>query len=69
MLRLRRPVLSSALLLTTLSIVPGQVPRPVDPNALVEKIQGELSNPFPPEEGKPRANVPHGEFLQGTIAD
>jgi hypothetical protein len=24
---------------------------------------------FPPDEGKPDANVPHGEFLQGTIAD
>jgi enterochelin esterase-like enzyme len=35
----------------------------------VEKIQGELSAPFPPDEGKPGANVPHGEFLQGAIAD
>jgi hypothetical protein len=67
--RLRRPVLSSALLLVTLSIVPGQAPGPVDPNALVQKIQGELSDPFPPEDGKPDANVPHGEFLQGAIAD
>ncbi len=69
MLRFRRPILSSALLLTTLSIVTGQAPRPVDPNALVEKIQNELSHPFPPEEGKADADVPHGEFLQGTITD
>jgi gluconolactonase len=62
-------VWSSALLLTKLSIVSGQAPRPVDPSTLVEKIQGELSDPFPPEEGKPNANVPHGEFLQGTISD
>src|SRR3984885_13432970 len=69
MLRLRRPILLSALLLTTLSIVLGQSPPPVDPNALVAKIQGELSAPFPPAEGKPDANVPHGEFVQGTITD
>jgi gluconolactonase len=69
MLRLRRPILLSALLLTTLSIVLGQAPPPVDPNALVAKIQGELSAPFPPAEGKPDANVPHGEFVQGTVTD
>ena len=41
----------------------------MDPDALVRKIQGELSGPYPPNEGKPDANVPHGEFLQGQIAD
>jgi hypothetical protein len=47
MLRLRRLALSAALLLTTISIVYAQASRPVDANALVEKIQGELSGPFP----------------------
>jgi enterochelin esterase-like enzyme len=61
--------LSFALLVAAPLIVAAQALRPVDANALVEKIQGELSNPFPPDEGKPDANVPHGEFLQGTITD
>lgn len=65
MLPLRRFALSSALFLFTLSIAAAQI----DPNALVQKIQGEVSNPFPPEEGKVDANVPHGVFLRGTIAD
>lgn len=64
-----RFALPSALLLATISIAAAQAPRPVDPDALVKKIQGELSAPFPPEEGKPDPNVPHGEFLQGTILD
>jgi sugar lactone lactonase YvrE/enterochelin esterase-like enzyme len=69
MLRLRFLTLSSALLFTTLAIVSAQALRPVDPNALVRKIQGELSGAFPPEEGKPDASIPHGEFLQGAITD
>jgi gluconolactonase len=69
MLRLRRPALSSVLLFATLSGACAQALRPVDPHALVEKIQGELSERFPPDDGKPDANVPHGEFLQGAIAD
>ena len=69
MSRLRRLALSTALLLTAILIVYAQASRPVDAHALVEKIQSELSGPFPPEEGKPDANVPHGEFIQGTIAD
>jgi DNA-binding beta-propeller fold protein YncE len=69
MLRLPGIALSSALVVATLSIVSAQAPHPVDPTALVEKIQGELSGPFPPDEGKPDAGVPHGEFLQGVIAD
>jgi hypothetical protein len=68
-LRLRRLTLLPALLAATLSIALAQAPRPVDAKALVEKIQSELSGPFPPDEGKPDGNVPHGEFLQGTIAD
>ena len=69
MLLLRRFALSAALLLTTISNVYAQASRPVDAHALVEKIQGELSGPFPPDDGKPDANVPHGEFLPGIIAD
>jgi gluconolactonase len=69
MLSLRRPALSSVLLFATLSAASAQALRPVDAKALVEKIQGELSGRFPPDEGRPGANVPHGEFLQGTIAD
>jgi gluconolactonase len=69
MLRLPRRTLTFALLLTTLSIVAGQAPRRVDPNALLEKIQGELSGTFPPDEGKPDAGVPHGEVLEGIITD
>jgi sugar lactone lactonase YvrE/enterochelin esterase-like enzyme len=55
-----------ALLLAASPIVYAQAP---DPNRLVEKIQAELSGPFPPDDGKPDASVPHGEFLRGTIAD
>ena len=69
MLLLRRFALSAALLLTTISIVYAQASRPVDAHALVEKIQSELSGPFPPDDDKPDANVPHGEFLQGAISD
>ena len=60
---------SSALLLTAFPTLFAQSPRTIDPNALVEKIRGELSSPFPPDEGKPDANVPHGEFLRGAITD
>jgi sugar lactone lactonase YvrE/enterochelin esterase-like enzyme len=69
MLRFYRRALSSALLLTTISIVQAQAPGPSDPNPLVEKIQRELSGPFPPDDGKPDANVPHGELLEGAITD
>ena len=64
---LRRRTLSSVLVLATLSVVLAQ--QPIDPNALVEKIQGELSGAVPPDNGKPDANVPHGAFLHGTITD
>jgi hypothetical protein len=65
---LRRTRSSAALLLAALSILQAQA-RPVDSDALVRKIQGELSDSFPPDEGKPDASIPHGEFLQGQIAD
>lgn len=62
-----RCLLFCALYLSTLSAVRAQAPGNAD--ALVEKIQGELTDPFPPDEGKPRTGVPHGEFLKGTITD
>ena len=37
--------------------------------ALVKKIQAELSGPFPPFEAKVEPNVPHGEVIQGLIMD
>jgi sugar lactone lactonase YvrE len=47
----------------------SQALRPVDASALVTKIQGELAGAVPPVEGRPDPNVPHGEFLEGTIND
>ena len=54
--------------LATLSVLPAQSLHPVDANALLERIRGELAGPLP-EEGKADPGVPHGEFLQGTITD
>jgi gluconolactonase len=42
---------------------------PIDPNALVQKIQGEVVTPVAPNEGKVDPTIPHGEMLQGTITD
>ncbi len=61
----RRPKLPSVLFLTCICNAHAQV----NSNALVEKIQSELSSPFPPIEGKLDAAVPHGEFLEGTITN
>ncbi len=66
---LRRPNIWLALLPVALYTLHAQVPHPVDPDALVKKIQGELAGPFPPDDGKPDPSVPHGEFLQGAITD
>ena len=63
--RFRRLALSAALLPAALSVVFAQI----GPDRLVQKIQAELSNPFPPEEAKVDANVPHGELLHGAIGD
>jgi hypothetical protein len=35
---------------------------------LVQKIRGELSGP-PTDDSKPHPGVPHGEFIEGTLAD
>ena len=56
-------------MVTAFSIVLAQAPPAVDADALVKKIQAELSGPYPPDDGKPNPDVPHGEFLQGTIND
>jgi hypothetical protein len=66
MLRLILPV---ALLFTGFPAAQAQTPAPTDPNALVQKIQGELGGPTPPEDGKPNPLVPHGEFLRVSIND
>jgi enterochelin esterase-like enzyme len=47
----------------------AQRPSVTAANALVAKIQNELSGTFPPDDGKPNPNVPHGEILQGSIND
>jgi sugar lactone lactonase YvrE len=50
----------AVLLLATVSAAYAQ-------DALVKKIQSEISAPFPPIEAKPDPNVPHGEIIQGRI--
>ncbi len=67
--RLRLSTVALLALLAALSIVQAQSPPASDADALVRKIQAELSGTYPPDDGKPNANVPHGEFLQGTITD
>jgi enterochelin esterase-like enzyme len=59
---------TAVLLLTTLSMVHGQAPAPVDANALVQKIQAELGSGQPPE-GKVDPAAPHGEVLSGSLDD
>jgi sugar lactone lactonase YvrE/enterochelin esterase-like enzyme len=63
----RMPAL--ALLSATLAIAPGHAQTSPDRSRLVEKIQSELGDAFPPADGKPDPNVPHGVFLQGAITD
>jgi len=69
MFPLRSITLPAAALLAVLSLVQAQSPPVVDADALVRKIQAELSGPYPPEDARANPNVPHGEFLQGTITD
>jgi gluconolactonase len=68
MSHLSRPNLWLVLLLMALCAVNAQVSHP-DSDRLLKKIQGELSEPLPPDEGKPDPTVPHGEFLHGSIVD
>ncbi len=51
------------------STVQGQTLVASDPKVLIEKIQDELAQPPPSEEGKVDPSVPHGEFLRGTIVN
>jgi gluconolactonase len=50
----------------SLLAVNGQTMAPVDPNALVQKIQGELNGPRLPESSNNPA-VPQGDFQQGVV--
>ncbi len=52
----------------TLSSIRGQEPAAIDPNTLPVKIQSELSGP-PLDDSKTDPNVPHGEFIGGTITN
>lgn len=63
-----RVKLSVLVLLAGVVRVGGQGP-PTEASALVRKIQGEVSAPVLPPEGKLDAGVPHGEFLHGKITD
>jgi gluconolactonase len=62
------------LLLVSLMTAGGQTPPPTDThapinaNALVQKIQGELGGPKP-DETTVDPNVPHGELINGQVKD
>ncbi len=64
----RRNIWSVAALLALFTIQAQAQPQ-VDREALVKKIQGELSGSFPAKEATRDANIPQGEFLHGTIID
>jgi gluconolactonase len=59
--------LPAAILLVTFSGTKGQTPTPMDPKALVQKIQGELGNPFPPPDANYSSTVPRGEMITGVV--
>ena len=61
-----RFLLPLVLLLASVISVRSQVP--VDADALVKKIQGELGPPYP-DLRQPDPAVPHGEYLHGVIND
>jgi gluconolactonase len=56
----------SCLLLPWATPLTAQSVAPVDPNALVQKIQGELNGPRLPEASNNPA-VPQGDFMQGVV--
>ena len=60
--------LPAALLLVAFPTLAGQSPAS-NPDAIVQKIQEELSGPFPPPEAKVDPNVPHGELIRGSVRD
>ena len=57
------------LLFSSILATQAQAPAPLDPKALVAKIQAELTAVATPPEGRTNPNVPHGEFLKGAITD
>ena len=63
-----RFTLSAALLIAAVSTLYAQIRTTTDANALLHKIQDELSGP-PTEDGRPDPTVPHGEFLHGAITN
>ncbi|MCU1236402.1 MAG: SMP-30/Gluconolaconase/LRE domain protein [Candidatus Solibacter sp.] len=67
--RIGGPLFVSSLFLAVVPVVLAQSPSRLDPRALVEKIQRELSEPLPSDDDKPTVGVPHGEFLTGKITD
>ncbi len=58
-----------ASLIFAVCLTSAQTPGPGDRSALVKKIQDELSSTFPPTEGKPDPQVPHGELLEDSIGN
>jgi hypothetical protein len=66
---LPRLLLLLGLLLVLWSTVRAQSPVPIDANALVQKIQGEITAPLPPADAPPDPTIPHGELLRGSISD
>ncbi len=68
-LRRLGPIFPAALLLVGFSILDGQSPASNGAGALVQKIQEELSGPFPPPEGEVDPNVAHGELIRGSVRD
>ncbi len=61
-------LLCLGLFLETQRLDPQAVPA-IDAGALVNKIQAELTAPFPPMEGKVDTGVPHGELLHSALYD
>lgn len=59
-------VLSVAFAFSSLTVACAQTIAPVDPTALVQKIQAELNGPRLPESSNNPANPP-GEFMQGVV--
>ncbi len=47
----------------------AQAPAPIDSEALVKKIQQELTLSVPPAESRADANAPHGELIEGSLTN
>ena len=53
----------------SISSAAAQVVQPLDANTLLQRIQAGVLNPVDPPEGKEDPAIPHGEILEGSIAD